>query len=490
MSLRVRLPISLLSLAVIACHAWFVTAGNPAAPPATTLYYDMLAEAFAAGQTHLKAVPDPRLAALSDPYSSAEFPDIPRCPQGQTSGCILFDATYYDGKYYLYWGPAPAALFTPLKLAGVGTVSDAVFALVGASSLFVFTAAFLILAWRRFFQSLPGWLLVPPLLLAGVAYPLPWALDGPRIYEAAILHGAAFLMAGLVAAFPILAGSPARPGRLLLVGTLWGLAFATRATLLLPIAAFSVALVWLVWRRPSSSTPASGGRLAAMLAIPIGASAALIAWYNFDRFSNPLEFGFRFLVGALAGQAEGTLAAFRLGNIPINLYHYAFAPASLIAQAPFLRPSLARPSIGLIASPRPDLFYGELITGLIFSTPFLLFAVFLLWWLPCSTRPCSGELNTARGKTGQDSPLRTIIGFFLLGSLAGAIPILSFFVVTARYLLDVSPMLIVLAGLGAWIAYAGAATRTARILVVIAILGTALASATASILLAFNNWLT
>jgi hypothetical protein len=103
------------------------------------------------------------------------------------------------------------------------------------------TSALLLQAWRRFFRALPGWLLFPAVLLAGLAYPLPWVLDGPRIYEASILFGAAFLMAGLVGAFPILTGEVARPARLVVVGLMWGLAFTSRAVLIFPIAAFLAA---------------------------------------------------------------------------------------------------------------------------------------------------------------------------------------------------------------------------------------------------------
>jgi len=490
MGLPLWLPLALMSLAIMAFYAYLVTGGDPADPPKTTLYYDMLAEAFASGQTNLKAVPDPRLADLSNPYDPAQHGHIPRCQQGQTSGCLLFDVTYYDGKYYLYWGPAPAALLAPLKLAGIGTVSDSTLAFTGALFLFAFTAAFFVLAWRRFFQPLPGWLLVPPLVLAGIAYPLPWVLDGPRIYEAAILHGAAFLMAGLVAAFPILSGGRASPGRLVLVGALWGLAFATRSVLLFPIVAFSAVLVWLVWRRPDFSNLGSGGWLVARLAIPIVASVTLIALYNFARFSNPLEFGWRYTLGAPAGQAEGTLAAFRLANVPVNLYNYAFAPASLIGEAPYLRPVLASRSIGPIAIPHPDFYYGELVTGLLFTTPFLLFAVSLLWGLSCSSIPGSKDITASEGlRFDQGSNLRPIVVCVLLGCLAGSFPLLSLYAVTARYLLDVSPLLIVLAGLGAWAAHAGATTRTSRALVGLAIVGTAVASAVASVLLALNNWL-
>lgn len=490
MGLRLWLPLSLLALAIAVFYAWLVTGGNPAAPPATTNYYDMLAEAFAAGQTHLKAVPDPRLAVLSNPYDPAQHRAIPRCGQGQTTDCLLFDASYHEGKYYLYWGPAPAALFLPLKAAGVSAVSDAGFALLGACLLFGLTAAFLVLAWRRFFAHLPIWLLFPPVLLAALAYPLPWVLDGPRIYEAAILYGAAFLMGGLVAAFPILTGGTAGPGRMLAVGIFWGLAFGTRAALLFPIAALTLALAWMVWRRPGLSTPASRGRWIAALVTPVLTAGALIAGYNFVRFSSPFEFGWRFALGAPAGQAEGTLAAFRLGNIPINLYHYALAPAALVPEAPFLRPLLAGPSVGPIASPQPELFYGELVTGLLYTTPFLLFALFLLWWLPCKSSGADEGFRQDEGRPASTKALKSTILFLMLGCLAGAIPLLSIYAVTARYLLDLSPVLLVVAGLGAWIAYAEAGTRSARILVGGAILATALASAGISSLLAFNNWLT
>jgi hypothetical protein len=60
MGLRLWLPVALISLAILAFYAWLVTGGNPTHLPVTTLYYDMLAEAFVSGQTHLKVVPDPR----------------------------------------------------------------------------------------------------------------------------------------------------------------------------------------------------------------------------------------------------------------------------------------------------------------------------------------------------------------------------------------------------------------------------------------------
>jgi hypothetical protein len=296
-------------------------------------------------------------------------------------------------------------------------------------------------------------------------------------------------MAGLVAAFPVLSGDRASRGRLVVVGILWGLAFATRSVSILPIVALCAALCWLVLKRRGSSGPGSGRWLVASLVVPIIASIGLIALYNFDRFSDPLEFGWRYIAG-FPSLAEGTLGAFDVASIPTNLYNYALAPAFIIEDPPYLRPALAARSIGPIALPSSDAFYGELVTGMLFTTPFLIFAFPLLWWLTCS--PYLGSQGIARAgglRRGDDGNLRVAATVVVLGFIAGLVPLLTNYAVVPRYLLDVSPLLIVLSGTGAWIAYAGTTTRTSRAFVGLAIVGTALASAVASVLLALNNWL-
>ncbi|MDE3061395.1 MAG: hypothetical protein KGJ06_10330, partial [Pseudomonadota bacterium] len=70
--------------------------------------YQMLGQAFLAGHTHLGTVPDPRLLALPNPYN----------PAGRDGIRLLWDASLYQGKYYLYFGPVPALLlWIPVKLA-------------------------------------------------------------------------------------------------------------------------------------------------------------------------------------------------------------------------------------------------------------------------------------------------------------------------------------------------------------------------------------
>jgi hypothetical protein len=75
------------------------------------------------------------------------------------------------------------------------------------------------------------------------------------------------------------------------------------------------------------------------------------------------------------------------------------------------------------------------------------------------------------------------------GVLVGLIPLLSIYVVTARYLLDVSPLLLLMAGIGAWIAFELGPTRRSRAGIAAVIIGAAAISALVSVLLTFNNWL-
>src|SRR5882757_4094512 len=68
-------------------------------------YYALLAKAFLAGQLSLPVEVPPELAAAKNPYEPAErtYP-------------VLHNASFYKGKYYIYFGPAPAlVLFLPFR---------------------------------------------------------------------------------------------------------------------------------------------------------------------------------------------------------------------------------------------------------------------------------------------------------------------------------------------------------------------------------------
>lgn len=119
----------LVVISVIALYVWFVSVGNWTRWPSTTSYYNMLPEAFWNGQTNLLQEPDPRLAEIANPYSAESRTGIP----------IITDASYYEGKYYFYWGPVPALFILVANIAGVDTVGDHVIVFVAALMVLVFS---------------------------------------------------------------------------------------------------------------------------------------------------------------------------------------------------------------------------------------------------------------------------------------------------------------------------------------------------------------
>ena len=65
--------------------------------------YPALAEVLAKGQLYLDDQPDPRLAALDNPYD----PGL----RGAEGVEYLWDYAYYNGRYYVYFGVIPALIF-------------------------------------------------------------------------------------------------------------------------------------------------------------------------------------------------------------------------------------------------------------------------------------------------------------------------------------------------------------------------------------------
>ena len=92
-------------------------------------HYEYLAEGFASGHTYLSLDPPKELLAYANPYLPSSLPDK-----------RLWDASLYHGRYYLYFGPAPAAaLMLPWRLAtGNGMaqwVAASLWAVIGLAGL-------------------------------------------------------------------------------------------------------------------------------------------------------------------------------------------------------------------------------------------------------------------------------------------------------------------------------------------------------------------
>ncbi len=227
------LALLLCGIFVIAAYVWFTSTGLWSTLPATSNYYDQLAQSFQEGHLYLNVQPDPALLQLSDPYD----PDIRQKVASLTTDNLkpIWDMALYNGRIYLYWGPAPALFLLASKIFYGGEIGDQALILIFISGLFIFQSLILLRVWRRFFQDLPFPLVLSGILLIAFINPIPWILSIPRIYEAAIVADQFFFVGGLYFVFTALDRPAYSVWRLALAGIFWVFAVGSRATMAIPI---------------------------------------------------------------------------------------------------------------------------------------------------------------------------------------------------------------------------------------------------------------
>jgi hypothetical protein len=113
---------------------------------------------------------------------------------------------------------------------------------------------------------------------------------------------------------------------------------------------------------------------------------------------------------------------------------YLFQPFQLIPAFPFIQPIMASDLFRFINFVPPQIYYTGRLTGLVFSTPFLI--IVLSYFI-------QGKKKEQDDKTALGIPsLRTFVNYILLSSfISGFLLLLLFFVGSMRYLMDViSPL--------------------------------------------------
>ena len=220
--------------------------------------------------------PAPELLALPNPYDPAA-----------NAPYRVHDLSLYRGKYYAYWGPAPALLwFAPFRaLTGFHFSENMATALFcwGAA---VFSCLLLVRCQQQYLPGTPFWMVVAGCAALCVSNAAPWVLRRTFVYELPIWADYLLIMAALyclTGAGP-LQNLPDR--RLLVTGMLVAIAVATRLSALGGVAMLAVA----AWRLRAA-------RRAALLFAPLLVCLGLLAVYNRLRFDSWTETGVHISVG-------------------------------------------------------------------------------------------------------------------------------------------------------------------------------------------------
>jgi hypothetical protein len=439
----------LVSLLVLTVYVWIVSVGRWTDWPATTDHYDQLADSFLHGQLHLRIEPDPRLLELTDPYQL----------EARETVDYIWDLVLYNGRYYLYWGPAPAVLLAAIKTVIGGRAGDQVLAFVSVSAAFLAGALLSLAIWRRFFASLPWWSAALPLGVLGLANPMPWLLNRPAVYEVAIGAGQAFLLLGTTFALTALYGRAPARGRLTAAGICWVAAVGSRASLAVAVGFLAGATALGIWFSVKPSRRLDLGSLTAIF-LPLALGAALLAGYNAARFGSPLEFGHRFQLSSLNMNRQYE-RIFSVDYAAANVYNYLVNPMRRLAVFPFVKPTWAARLVVPLHLYAPDSYGSEQTTGVLVTTPFTLYAVVALVLSVRRTRDGASESLPPAGPNRQPGASLGLTQAMLAGGvLCAALPLATFSHITQRYLADFVPLLVILATVGFWQAHRSLAARS------------------------------
>ncbi len=435
-TLRPIVSCILAAVIVLAVYVWFVSVGYWTWWPKTTYTYDLLGSAFRAGQVSLQETPDPALLALPDPYD----------PAARTGLQYPWDASLYNGRFYLYWGPTPGFILGLLKLLYSGQIADQYLVFAFVAGAYVWSTLVLLKVWRRFFShTVPAAILFVTFVALGLVGTATWLLNRPAGYEVAIAGGQFFLIAGLYFALAALLDGSASKGKLALAGASWALAIGSRISTVLPVAVLALVIVLCIWHRHRNGAPVIAA--VAALALPLALGAAALSWYNWARFGSVFEFGQRYQL-TLVNLRASYDQAFSIEYVPANLHNYLFNPVGLERTFPFLTPVIPQrlPPGPSLAVPAAQV---EPVTGLLISAPFLLYAL-----LPLAALRATGDShrtaeNAANPGATEGSPQWLYAGLFMSAALSFMF-LLLYFYPTERQLDDVVPFLALLAVLGTW----------------------------------------
>ena len=426
-------------LIVLIIYVWFGSSGRWSIWKSHTHYYDSLAKGFLNANLHLPIEPDPQLLALPNPYD----------PVARKGIDVPVDLTLYKGKFYMYWGPAPALILTAIYAFSPDKIGDLSLTFIFVCGIFILQVWLLLTVWKHYFRNLPAWLFhisIPVMGLAGPLMLLRHNYESAVIYEAAITGGQLFLMAGALMAFFAMISSTFTGWKLASAGIFWALAIGSRQILAVPIGFMTLLLIYWAFKTNLWSFKKS-----ALTLIPLGLPLMLgfvcLGWYNWARFGSVTETG---LYYQLAGWniRDHYDELFSPTYIFQNIQNYLFNPIEFTSTFPFVFMTRGSEIPVLPFYTVPEIYNAQPVSGLLCTFPFAVFAI-----VPFLIQGFKKKLNQNSVESNNPMPLHLLTLGLGGSSVIALVLLMMFFWVGMRYLGDVTPSLMTLSVIGFWQGY-------------------------------------
>ncbi len=339
----------------------------------------------------------------------------------------LWDASLYKGHYYMYWGPVPALCLLAFKLL-TGHTKEVIDQWVGYFFALgrLYAGAGLIVSFANYSRTRQRpWVVALAILAFGLASPTPFTVARMHVYEASLMAGQCFLVAGLLAAYWGVMRESRRMLLLVVASTCWGLGFGSHVSTLVPTPFLILLTAFLLWYQNDWS-PRLGFKYLLALGIPAACFLLAHGWYNYARFDSFTEFGIDL-------QVTGQKFVRESKYIFPNIFSYLFAGVDWSCRFPFVIAPTYRPLSTLIRWPSGYATF-ERAAGM-FPTAALTWLLAIWIW-----RPLAYFWLRARAKHSYRTPrLSGIEAWMLFGAAAicfAMYPTLGQWEASMRYLGD------------------------------------------------------
>jgi hypothetical protein len=437
-----RLLIGLVAVLVVAyLYVFFASAGRMYPWNYATSYYNLLADGLRAGHLHLSVEPRPELLAMADPTDLKH------------ESLWLWDASLYQGHYYLYWGPVPGILLAIIKsiLRMTREVQDQYIVWSFVFARFILGAALLRTVASHFSARASSWTTMLAIAVWAFANPTPYLLARGAVYEVAIASGQFFLVAGVFCAFRGICAARLRSSRiwLALAGASWGLSLGSRLPLAAAVAPLVVLSAFACWRNREQRQSRSAGswlrglKDLASAGAPVLASLFLLGWYNHARFGSWTDSGIDY-------QLTSGKFSWNKSFIVANLYSYLIRPMKLTCRFPFLdTPEEWTSDLPKWIDFPSNYSWHESSAGIFVTAPWACLGALMLVYLTIllirrtvpRARSIEGSVNWT---------FLFCVAAALILAMAPAAAILGMWLATMRYQADIGSGVMLLGAIGCW----------------------------------------
>lgn len=290
--------------------------------------YQKLAESLASGKLFIMEEPSETLKNMENPYDYAWRNQL----MAEAGEWYQWDYAYYEGKYYVYFGVVPAALFyLPFYLLTGKHLSN-------HTVIFLLSLCFLsgVLGViheliRKWFPrvSLGAWFLVTELFLLGSN--VIYMARRPDLYTVPILAGLSLGMLGLWCFLRGTRGAGFSCGYIAAGSLLTAGIAGCRPQLLIIIFPVMILLTeHMLFNSSDRGLHHAKGAIISF-ALPVISVALVLMYYNYSRFGSPFDFGANYNLTFNDMRRRG----FHFDRIPLGVFAYLLQPVKLIQQFPF-----------------------------------------------------------------------------------------------------------------------------------------------------------